>query len=192
MAMNFKKFSAASLIVGALLAPGFAGAGLDNNKNVFDARDNTVMDARGNCVLTKWQGADHKCGGKKAAPQLSLAQRTIYFNFNSAELTPAAKKKLEYIVMVAKSSDAIVSASVIGHADRIGDAAYNQQLSARRAKAAQAYLARLGFDATSIGTVAARGENAPVSKGCGDTANSKNISCLQPDRRVEVQLKYKQ
>ncbi len=189
MAINITKLSMVALVAGTMLVPTVSSAHMEKNKNVFDERNNAVVDARGNCVITKWTAAGNKCS--KAAPKLSLAQRTIYFGFDSAELTPKAKKKLQYIAKIAKSSDAIVSASIVGHADRIGNAEYNQKLSIKRAKAAQRYLAKLGLKSNVV-KLAAKGERAPVSKGCGKGGvDSKTISCLQPDRRVEIRLKYK-
>jgi len=37
--------------------------------------------------------------------------------------------------------------------------------------------------------VSAQGENAPVTKGCGKAGGKGQvISCLQPDRRVEIRF----
>jgi OOP family OmpA-OmpF porin len=80
------------------------------------------------------------------------------------------------------------SISVVGHADRIGKEAYNQKLSERRAEAVKAYLILNGVPSDKIRTEG-RGESDPVT---GDTCKRVRgkalISCLQPDRRVDVSV----
>jgi len=82
---------------------------------------------------------------------------------------------------------------LIGHADRIGSEAYNQKLSQRRADAVRAYLIDQGIEAKRIET-AAKGESEPVVscdnvKGMVNSKNRKLVVCLQPNRRVEVDVK---
>lgn len=81
--------------------------------------------------------------------------------------------------------------TVTGHTDRIGSHAYNMKLSTRRAEAVKSYLAQsAGIPA---GRIAARGTDGsdPVTKPgeCkGKKATKALIACLQPDRRVEVEV----
>jgi OOP family OmpA-OmpF porin len=82
------------------------------------------------------------------------------------------------------------------HADRIGGAAYNQQLSQRRATAVKAYLVGQGIAEQRIET-AALGETQPVVscdkvKGQASGKNRKLVECLQPNRRVVVQVKVQE
>ena len=81
--------------------------------------------------------------------------------------------------------------AVEGFTDRIGSLAYNDKLSSRRAEAVKAYLvASGGIDATKI-TAVGKGESNPVTKPdeCkGNKASAKLIACLQPDRRVDVEV----
>lgn len=80
---------------------------------------------------------------------------------------------------------------VEGHTDRLGSARYNQSLSQRRADAVKAYLlGRGGIDAARISAVG-RGESMPVTKPAdcpGAAPTAALIACLQPDRRVEVEV----
>jgi OOP family OmpA-OmpF porin len=78
---------------------------------------------------------------------------------------------------------------VSGHTDRIGSDAYNQKLSERRADAVRDYLVSKGVAKNKIEAIGL-GEKQPVT---GTTCQQKNqkelITCLQPDRRVEVEVK---
>jgi len=80
---------------------------------------------------------------------------------------------------------------ITGHSDRIGSSAYNLALSKRRAEAVSLYLiqtAGVSADRIDINGV---GESQPVthSEDCkGQRANPALIACLQPDRRVDVEV----
>jgi OOP family OmpA-OmpF porin len=80
---------------------------------------------------------------------------------------------------------------VEGHTDRLGSQAYNQKLSERRAQAVKDYLVtRGGVDSARI-TAVGKSESEPVTK-AGDCPGTKPspalIACLQPDRRVDVEV----
>lgn len=81
--------------------------------------------------------------------------------------------------------------SVTGHTDRIGMPAYNQALSERRAAAVKSYLVDpAGLPSEKI-AARGEGETQPVTKAgdCdGRNTSATRIACLQPDRRVEVEV----
>ncbi|MES2950845.1 MAG: OmpA family protein [Pseudomonadota bacterium] len=81
--------------------------------------------------------------------------------------------------------------SVEGNTDRLGSDAYNQKLSQERAEAVKAYLiTNSGIDARKI-SATGRGETNPETKpgDCkGNTPTPSLIACLQPDRRVDVEV----
>jgi OOP family OmpA-OmpF porin len=81
--------------------------------------------------------------------------------------------------------------TVTGHTDRIGSHAYNQKLSERRADSVKSYL----VESAGIpdGKVTSRGADGddPVTKPdeCpGEKRTPQLIACLQPDRRVDVEV----
>ena len=104
------------------------------------------------------------------------------------------KKKLdEEVVAKMKQYPEVEVVLVTGHADRIGKEAYNQKLSERRADAVKSYLVSQGVDAKRIET-AAKGESEPVVscsdiKGKESGKNKKLVECLQPNRRVMVEVR---
>jgi OOP family OmpA-OmpF porin len=78
---------------------------------------------------------------------------------------------------------------VTGHTDRLGSNAYNQKLSERRAQAVREYIVAGGFADSKI-DAKGMGETQPVTKpeDCKGKQSAKVIACLQPDRRVDVEL----
>ena len=110
------------------------------------------------------------------------------FDFNKATLRPEGKAKLDDVVGKSKSLTLEVIIAV-GHADRIGSAAYNQKLSEKRAAAVKDYLVSKGIPANRIYTEG-KGSKQPVTKAgdCKGPKSAKVIACLQPDRRVDIEM----
>jgi len=112
------------------------------------------------------------------------------FAFNGASLVDlVAKDKLNILLDKIKNSNLdITNIVVVGHTDRIGSKAYNQILSEKRANTVANFLKANGIkkDIKVIGF----GSSEPVTKGqCSNQLSKKVlIECLQPDRRVSVEL----
>lgn len=111
------------------------------------------------------------------------------FGFDRSDIKPEGKAALDAFAkeVVGTRYDVI---TVEGHTDRLGSKAYNQRLSTRRAEAVKAYLASAGIDAAKISAVG-KGESDPKTTmdTCkGSKLGAKLIACLQPDRRVDVQV----
>lgn len=143
-----------------------------------------------------------------AAPRepqkLSFAADTL-FDFDKAELKPEGKALLDALARDISTMN-YEGIAITGHADRIGNADYNQKLSERRASAVREYLLSktmqggegsvagfTGAAAIDPGKITARGagEEQPVTKSdecVGNRATRELIQCLQPDRRVEVEV----
>ena len=81
--------------------------------------------------------------------------------------------------------------TVEGHTDRLGSSAYNQRLSTQRAEAVKAYLVSSGgIPGTKVSAIG-KGKTMPVTKAAdcaGSKPTPKLIACLQPDRRVVVEV----
>jgi OOP family OmpA-OmpF porin len=117
----------------------------------------------------------------------------LLFDFDSAVLRPAGRAKLEEIALKVRGAR-IEAIEAVGHADRIASGSYNQALSEERAAAVKGYLVKLGFDPRTI-DAEGRGETDPATGGrCAGMGpenrdNLKLVRCLQPDRRVELEVK---
>ncbi|MES2356067.1 MAG: OmpA family protein [Pseudomonadota bacterium] len=112
------------------------------------------------------------------------------FGFNDASVKPAGKQALDKFASDLKGTNFDV-VTVTGHTDRLGSQSYNRKLSTRRADAVKTYLVQLvGIPASKI-TAKGVDESEPVTKPgeCkGEKATQKLITCLQPDRRVDVEV----
>ena len=115
----------------------------------------------------------------------------VLFDFGKAELKESGKERLDELA--GRIQDANLEAIVAtGHADRIGKEESNQKLSEARAQSVKRYLE--GKVATQNIEVAGKGESEPVTgAACGrmgreQRANRKLVECLQPDRRVEIEV----
>jgi OOP family OmpA-OmpF porin len=111
----------------------------------------------------------------------------VLFDFNKAELKDAGKQKLDELASQIKDAK-VEEIVVVGHADRIGSETYNEKLSEARAQSVKGYLAERGAT-TNVITAQGKGESAPVTGDqCKKMAGKKLIECLEPDRRVEIEI----
>lgn len=112
------------------------------------------------------------------------------FNFDQSNVLPVGRAALDKFA-ADLSGTQYETISVEGHTDRLGTPAYNQKLSMERADAVKAHLVTTGrIDPTKI-TATGKGESAPLTKpedckGVRETAAL--VTCLQPDRRVEIEV----
>jgi OOP family OmpA-OmpF porin len=206
------------LLLGAMVLPMlFAGAAMAEEQPeayASDARGDTARDSSGDCWRTGYWTpamATYECDpellpkpekaveapAEPVAPvpanygepeKVSLSADQL-FDFDKANLKPEGKQALDDLVskLEGVKYDTIV---VIGYADRIGAEAYNKKLSMRRAESVKSYLVNeKGIAADSVFTDG-KGEANPVTGDTckGDKKTKALVACLQPDRRVEVEV----
>lgn len=129
---------------------------------------------------------------KPAFEKITLQAETL-FDFDKAVIHPEGKQHLTTeVVTKMKQYPQVEAILVTGHADRIGTDAYNQDLSERRAAAVKDYLVSEGVESNRIQTTA-KGESEPVVacsdiKGKEAGKNKALVACLQPNRRVVVEV----
>jgi OOP family OmpA-OmpF porin len=128
----------------------------------------------------------------KPVTQKVTLSADVLFEFDRYALKPEGKAKLDELVGQIKGI-ALEVIIAVGHTDRIGSEAYNQKLSVRRAESVKAYLVSKGIQPNRIYTEG-KGEKQPVTgdkcknMGPDNASNKKLVACLQPDRRVEVEV----
>ena len=104
-----------------------------------------------------------------------------------ADLNAKGKRDLDVLATRLKQFDQLNSVKITGHTDYLGSEASNLRLSEQRAQTVRQYLIGQGLPAQKIRAVG-MGESQPV-KQCASTANrTALIECLQPNRRVEVEV----
>lgn len=110
------------------------------------------------------------------------------FAFDKARLTSESTEMLDSLAAQIGQVryDGIL---ITGHSDRFGSPRYNQELSQRRAQAVKAYLVGKNIPANSM-TAEGKGETQPATQpgDCPGAKSAKVIACLQPDRRVEIEV----
>ena len=124
----------------------------------------------------------------KLLPQKINFSADALFDFDRADLKPDGKAMLDDLTRVLEGAKYEVILA-IGHTDRIGSAAYNQKLSVRRAETVKKYLVGKGIELNRV-YAEGKGKTQPITKP-GDCKGRKGrglISCLQPDRRVDVEV----
>lgn len=191
----------ASLVLSAAFYAGVARADGDPDFHVTvkDIRHNVVHSTNGNCVLTRKIADNNQtdCGrsqemmtAEEIRRTVGLEERTVYFNFNDSSLTPAAQAKLDSLLNVLKSDKQIENVSIVGFADRIGSVPYNEALSRRRAITVKDYLAAHGYNNAEVTKTRWVGKSRPSVVCAGEAKKSALITCLSPDRKVEVEVNY--
>ena len=104
------------------------------------------------------------------------------------DMIPGGLQRLNDVAQRLKAYKSIQTLTVIGYTDRLGTDEYNDKLSEARAKTVQAYLESLGVKSSSS-VAQGRGKRESVSKECSATASrEQQIICLQPDRRVTIEV----
>jgi len=128
-------------------------------------------------------------------PLAPAARRVTYsaesvFGFDTTEVQPAGQAALDsFSAELAGTSYSNIQ--VEGHTDRLGSSAYNLTLSQQRADAVKAYLVSHGkLDPAKVQAVG-KGEAMPVTDAAtcpGQRQSASLIACLQPDRRVVIDV----
>lgn len=104
-----------------------------------------------------------------------------------SDLNPKGKNDLANLTTQLKQLGQLNSIKITGHTDYLGFDSYNLRLSEQRAQTVRQYFISQGLPANKIYAVG-MGESQPVTE-CASTGNrSALIACLQPNRRVEVEV----
>jgi OOP family OmpA-OmpF porin len=126
-------------------------------------------------------------GPAPAAFEKMTLQAEVLFAFDKDTLKDSGKKILDTeVVEKMRAHPEVELVLITGHTDRIGDENYNQKLSERRAQQVKKYIASQGIDAARLHAVG-KGEKEPVAD-CKGVRGKKLIECLQPNRRVVVEI----
>lgn len=123
------------------------------------------------------------------APRKVSLSADALFAFNKSgleDLQPKGRGELDALAAEVLATDPDARFTVTGHADRLGGAAYNLNLSQERAETVREYLIGKGVPAGNIKAVGV-GQQQPVVQ-CNDRNRQALVACLAPNRRVDVEV----
>jgi len=141
-----------------------------------------------------------KCGHSPApemrsdAAETKMAERFVLdadalFAFGKSDLDSillAGKQRLDEAIARIRAHGKVGEIRVTGYTDRIGSAEVNDRLSLARADTVRDYLVAHGLDARNIHTSGAGSQQSTTT--CPEGESRKVIACLQPDRRVTIEI----
>ncbi len=116
----------------------------------------------------------------KLAVGNKIVLRNIFFDFDKATLKPESRSELERVYKLMSEEVPNLKIELSGHTDDRGNAAYNQDLSERRAKAVVEYLTKKGIAAERFKT-AGYGLTQPM-------VPNTNAANRQLNRRTEFKI----
>jgi OOP family OmpA-OmpF porin len=121
-------------------------------------------------------------------PQNINLSADAFFDFDKSVLKPQGKLLLDDLVRKLADTE-YETIAVTGHTDRIGGREYNQRLSERRANAVKDYLVGENILASRV-VAQGKGDMQPTVKSgeCDGAKSIKVLACLQPDRRVDIEV----
>lgn len=192
------KLAATAALVTGIAGSAFAQSAQDA---AYDKRNGYVSDTNGKCVRTKWMGDEDPCNPAAPPapvpvaapapqmPEVSLEQRTIYFDFDSSVLTAESTSKLDGLAQIINSSSAIADVRIHGFTDQFGTNDYNAKLAAKRAAAVKSYLDGKSRLASTIGDIKGIGKSAPEADCQSLKKRNDKIACMAKERRVEIEFK---
>ena len=104
------------------------------------------------------------------------------------DLLPEGRGRLEALATQLRRDGVVLSSIIItGHTDRIGSDASNVALSQARANTVRSYLVGKGIDGKLVRAYGA-GETQPVAQCVGERVTPELVACLQPNRRVDIEV----
>lgn len=148
-------------------------------------------------LTAKAERREAECKQPEVAPPVETEQFDLaadaLFKFDRGDLAgmlPEGKAKLDELVARLNSVYANVERiRLVGHTDRLGTDAYNQKLSDRRAWTVKQYLQDQGISAPVQAEGAGESQPTGTTTQCvGERATKILTQCLQPDRRVSVEI----
>jgi len=180
------------LLAGAILALGMGSSAQAASLDVVRDSNGTPVKTKDNaCVRSNWLSDTDPCAPAPVAPVITTESKAVYFEFSKASLTKEGKKTLDVLAKDIKAKGAAVTAvRIAGYADRIGSATTNEKLSKKRADSVRQYLVSKGILNAQVVETRWFGESVPATDCPKKLAKAKLIKCLQPDRRVEVEVDF--
>lgn len=130
-------------------------------------------------MITEYQEMEKDLYLVPAQKEQVVIFNNVFFDFNDYSLRSESALELDRLASFLKKNTGR-QIEISGHADNIGDDAYNKALSAKRAKSVKSYLVSKGVDSSSIKDIG-YGEEKPIATNDTEEGRQKN-------RRVEFKF----
>lgn len=132
---------------------------------------------------------DHKSPAIHERINLEADALFEFNKYKTEDMLPAGRIKLDELAnqLIEWENRGDSQVRLVGHTDRLGGHEYNMKLSERRAETVRLYLISRGVNAKTLSAKGA-GELEPVHQCSNALPRPKLIECLQPNRRVEVNV----
>jgi len=179
-----------SLTMGLLASlPNLAEASVSRDA-IRTSHNSFVFDHSDSCVRSATDTAYDPCESEDVYTKImQMDERKVYFDFDKALLNESEKRKLEVVANILLQHN-ITAVKIVGYTDKIGTDDYNRRLSVARANAVRAYLTSLIQLDSSIIDIRGLGKMDQVKECENSAERNELISCLAPNRRVEIEVDY--
>ncbi|MEO1104287.1 MAG: OmpA family protein [Pseudomonadota bacterium] len=170
----------AGLAVAVGLTVGAAGTAFAEEKKPYSVSD-VVEHFSNSANLGKTRalciGTPSECGQEEPVAAASPFNLQVQFEFNSADLTPAAREQLDVFVEAATGALSRARFNIDGHTDATGTEVVNNQLSEARAASVKNYLVARGVTPDRL-----------IAAGHGEAKPAHEDPYHYGNRRVEASL----
>mgnify|MGYP003630651673 CR=1 FL=1 len=159
-----------------------SGVAVDTKGRAIDLNNNGIPDELESSLDARYASKtdiDKSRSGLDIKELIDKGYVNVYFRFNSDEPETYSLQAVNYLIIYMKENPS-AQADLIGYADEIGNPAYNQQLSERRANKVKELLVAAGIDGNRL-TARGNGED--------DSVNKDSSGARQLVRRVTFRLK---
>ena len=146
----------------------------------LEATENaTEASAQIQSLENKVQNMGAELAELKKAPKQQYILQSVLFEINSSEIRSTDVPELTSLKSLLENNTAL-SATIIGHTDDSGPAAFNQKLSLERASTVKAWLVEKGIDASRL-SIKGVSSTSPIVPNSQESARAVN-------RRTEIIL----
>ena len=146
----------------------------------LEATENaTEASAQIQSLENKVQNMGAELAELKKAPKQQYILQSVLFEINSSEIRSTDVPELTSLKSLLENNTAL-SATIIGHTDDSGPAAFNEKLSLERASAVKAWLVEKGIDASRL-SIKGVSSTSPIVPNSQESARAVN-------RRTEIIL----
>ncbi|MBF6607863.1 MAG: OmpA family protein [Flavobacterium sp.] len=142
-----------------------AGVAVDTKGRMVDLNKNGVPDELEKYVNSTVNESVKQSAGDSSEVIKKLINEgyiAVFFDFGSSKPTASSTQNVAFILNYLRNNPS-ASADITGYADEIGGAAFNQELSAKRANSIKATLVKAGISESRLNIVPA-GEDTSVDK----------------------------